>query len=209
MPTKLEVYNLALLNIRESKLSSLTENREARRNLDSFYDTDLQWMMEAGFWKFALRSVSITADPDTSTAFGQTKVFNKPADWVKTYIVSSSEMMEPMLDGWIEEGNAFISDVDPLYVRYVSNSDDGYGYDLSRWTARFTKAMSWKLSASIAPKTTGASDNALENIERKADKALKDALTFEAMREPNRGLPEGRWNNSRFRGRGSLSHRIA
>ena len=98
MTTQLEMYNLALANIRETILADVSEAREARYQLDLYYDTDLQWMLEAGFWKFAMRTVKIDYDPDTSTAFGAQRVFNKPADWIRTYIVSAAEALDPPLD---------------------------------------------------------------------------------------------------------------
>jgi hypothetical protein len=211
MTTQLEIYNLALAHIRESKLAVISEAREARYQLDLFYSQDLAFMLEAGFWKFAMRTVKIDQDPDTSTAFGASRVFNKPADWVRTYLVSGSERLDPPLDDWLEEGNTFIADVTPLYVRYVSNSAAGYGMDMNRWTARFVDAFSRRLSASIAPKIMGSSDASKANLVDDADRALKQALAFEAMREPTRRPPNGRWNSARFSGyRGSSGgHRYA
>jgi hypothetical protein len=209
--TQLEIYNLALSHIKETQLAAVDEAREARYVLDTHYDQDLRWMLEAGFWKFAMRTVKIDYDPDTATAFGMSRVFNKPEDWVRTYLVSGSERLDPPLDDWIEEGNTFIADVTPIYVRYVSNSETGYGMDMTRWTARFIEAFSWRLAHSIAPKITGASDNSKGGIKDSADNALKEALTFEAMREPSRRPPDGRWNKARFSGyRGSSGgHRYA
>lgn len=211
MTSQLEIYNLALSHIRESKLASLSEAREARYQLDLYYDQDLKWMLEAGFWKFALRTVKIDYDPDTATAFGASRVFNKPTDWVRTYLVSASERLDPPLEEWVEEGNAFIADVTPIYVRYVSNESSGYGMDMTRWTARFIDAFTWRLASSIAPKIMGASEASKAKIEESQDRKLKEALAFEAMREPNRRPPAGKWNQSRFRGyRGnSGGHRYA
>lgn len=211
MTTQLEIYNLALAHIKESQLATVDEAREARYVLDTYYEQDLAFMLEAGFWKFAMRTVKIDYDPDTATAFGASRVFNKPEDWVRTYLVSSSDRLDPPLEDWLEEGNTFIADVTPIYVRYVSNSATGYGMDMTRWTARFVNAFTWRLAASIAPKIMGTSDAAKANIRDDADRALKEALTFEAMREPSRRPPEGKWNSNRFRGfRGnSGGHRYA
>ena len=211
MTTQLEIYNLALAHIKETKLAAVDEVREARYQLDLFYDQDLALMLEAGFWKFAMRTVKIDYDPDTAPDFGPSRVFNKPADWVRTYLVSASERLDPPLEDWLEEGNTFIADVAPIYVRYVSNSDTGYGMDMGRWTARFVRAFAMRLAASIAPKIMGTSDAAKANLTMDADRALKEALAFEAMREPTRRPPQGSWNSSRFRGyRGnSGGHRFA
>lgn len=201
MPTVLEVYNLALYHLKQSKLAAIDEAVEARYALDDWYDQTLKWMMEAGFWKFAMRSVSITNDPDTATSFGFQYVFNKPSDWVKTYQVSGSEYFDPPLDNWIEEGNAFLSDVTPIYLRYVSNSDEGYGYDLDRWTARFVQAFSLRLATNVAGRLTGMSNKDLDDLSAKSDSELQKALSFEALREPAKRPPVGRWNQARNGGR--------
>jgi len=208
MVTKLQLYNLALAHIREPQLAVITEAREARYQLDTFYDQDLAFMLEAGFWKFAMRTVQIDYDPAHAGAFGASYVFNKPADWVRTYLVSASEYLDPPLDNWLEEGNVFLSDTTPIFVRYVSNSATGFGLDMTRWTARFVEAFSRRLSASIAPKVTGASESALGGLINQADRSLKEALVFEAMREPTRRPPAGRWNGNRFR-RSSHYYRYA
>jgi len=211
MTTQLEIYNLALAHIKESSLATIDEAREARYQLDLFYDHDLAFMLEAGFWKFAMRTVKIDYDPDTSTSFGMSRVFNKPNDWVRTYLVSGSDRLDPPLDDWLEEGNVFLAEITPIYVRYVSNSDTGYGMDMTRWTARFVTAFAWRLASSIAPKIMGSSESAKANISGMADRALGEALTFEAMREPSRRPADGRWNRNRFRGfKGSSGgHRYA
>lgn len=211
MTTQLEIYNLALSHVREGTLAAVDEAREARYQLDLHYSQDLAFMLEAGFWKFAMRTVKIDYDPDTATAFGASRVFNKPDDWVRTYLVSGSERLDPPLEDWLEEGNVFIADITPIYVRYVSNSDTGYGMDMTRWTARFVAAFAWKLASSIAPKVMGASESSKAGIKEEADRALKEALVFEAMREPTRRPPDGKWNQARTRGRigNSGGHRYA
>jgi hypothetical protein len=114
MPTKLQLYNQALLHLRESTLVDLNEARESRRNLDVVYDDVLKLMLEAGFWKFAMRSIQITADTSITPAFGPSFAFDKPTDWVKTYFVSASETFDPPLDGWLEESNLFFADINPI-----------------------------------------------------------------------------------------------
>lgn len=199
MPDQLSVYNAALIQMKASPLADLTEYNEARRVLDALWDGITREMLEAGFWKFAIRTVEITKDPDIAPAFGLNNAFNMPSDWVKTYDVSASEMMDPPLDDWIEESNLLFSNAEPIYMRYVSNENTGYGMDLNRWTARFEKAVAFQLAARGAPKGIGASDNALENLQKDADRALSEAKMFESIREPPRRPPAGRWVSQRFR----------
>lgn len=198
MTTKLDIFNQALLHLRESALSSLSENREARRVLDTFYADVLSFCLEAGFWKFAIRTIKIDADAAITPEFGPQYAFNKPTDWVKTYAVSASETLVPPLDDWLEESNLFFSNVTPIYLRYVSNADPGYGFDLTRWTSKFTKAVVMELAWRICPKVTGSSDAKKDDIEKDKVKAMAEAKAFEALREPSRHPPQGRWNSSRF-----------
>lgn len=197
MPTKFDVYNQALLRLRETPLATITEPREARYALDAFWDIVLQEMLEAGFWKFAMRTVRITKDPSVNPTFGMPNAFNKPADWVKTYMVSASEMLDVPLDEWQDESRQIFASVEPIYLRYISNSSVGYGCDPTSWTARFVKAFAFELAYRIAPKVTGASDSLMQSLESDKAIALSAALSFEALREPSKRLQEGRWNQSR------------
>lgn len=204
MTDQLTLYNRALGHCQETKLATITENRPSRHVLDLHYTDVLKDMIEGGFWHFAMRSVSITYDPDISPAFGYTKAFNTPEDWVKTYQVSASDRFTPPLEDWIHESNLFWCDQETIYLRYVSNSDDGYGYDLDRWTERFTKAFALELAARIAPSLPGSNAD-VERLEEKALTARSDALSFEAMTQPPRRPPMGNWNRARFFGRGRNS----
>jgi hypothetical protein len=198
MADQLSIYNQALLHLKESPLADLTEERESRRVLDALWASVRQVMLEAGFWKFAIRTVRIYADPDIAPNFGLSMAFNKPADWVKTYLVSASEYMDPPFYDWVEESNLFFADVNPLFVRYVSNATPGYGHDPSRWTGRFAQAFAFELAWRAAPKAAGSSDSLIERLEKDKMIALSTALSFEALREPTRRPPQGKWNSARF-----------
>lgn len=193
MPTKLEVYNLALLEMRASTLALITENVEARHVLDAQWDHNLDEMLEAGFWKFAMRTVSITEDTSITENFAHPYPHNMPSDWVKTYIVSANEYLEPPLDDFVEEANTIFAKVTPIYMRYVSNSSTGYGGDLLRWTARFTRACACRLASVSAGKAIGASADMIRKLEERADTKLLQALSFEALREPSKRAQQGLW----------------
>lgn len=203
MVSQLSVYNQALLQLKESPLASIGESRESRRVLDALWDDVLKEMLEAGFWKFAMRTISITQDETITPAFGPTMAFNKPSDWVKTYLVSLNDLLIPPIEDLIEESNLFFTDAGPLiYVRYVSNDPDDGGLNLDKWTARFTKAMAFELAYRAAPKATGSSDTLIDRCKKDALEAKEHARTFEALREPSKPLPGGRWNQARNGRRG-------
>lgn len=211
MATKLGVYNQALIEMKSSTITSLVSGGVERLVMDALYDGTLANCLETGFWKFAMRTIRIDSDPDITPAFGKALAFNKPDDWVKTYMVSLNEqMVPPLADGmYEEEANLLFCDSEPIYLRYVSNSDDGFGLDLTRWTAKYERYVALELAWRACPKATGSSENLRQEIEKNRDKARSEALAFEAQREPPKRPPEGRWNGVRFRGRSSLDPTIA
>lgn len=208
MTTKLALYNQALLHIKESPLGTdgLLDIREARYYLDVVYEPVFQYMLESGFWKFAMRTVQIDADSAVTPAFGLTNAFNKPDDWIKTYQVSAAERMDPPLEDFLDEANQFWSDADPIYVRYVSNSTDGYGGDLTKWSAKAAAAFAFELGWRIVGKATGMTSSDKKTLEDEKKAALATALASEAIREPARRPAEGRWAGSRG---GSRFRRLA
>ncbi len=203
MPTKLSLYNQALSHMKATRLAAVDEDVENRHALDVHYDDALRFLIEQGFWKFAMRTVEITYDPDVAPAFGFSRAFNIPDDLVTVYQVSASDQLTPPLERWIRESNLFWADVDPIYVRYVSNSDDGYGYDLDTWSARFILAFTYELAWRTQPSIAGSSESMVERLEKDKVKYLLEALAYEALKEPAERPPVGNWVRSRFRGSGN------
>lgn len=203
MATKLEVYNSALRKVKQGALASLTEDLPIRYTIDAEYPKVIQFILERGLWKFAMRSVSITEDTDTDGAFGYAYAHNTPDDFVRQYAVSASDTLYPPLEDYIHESNIFWADVTPIYVRYVSN-DSGYGNDLTQWPQLFEEAVATELAARIVPLASG-SDSKEGDLEKKAAIALRRARTFEAMKEPPQYAPMGSWRRTRFAGRVSNS----
>lgn len=201
MATKLQLYNLALSHMKATALAAVDEAREARYTLDTWWDITVAEMLEAGFWKFALRTVSITENTSVTPEFGYSSVFDKPNDWVRTYLVSQSEMLNPPLDDWLEETQYFHANASPLYLRYLSNAST-HGMDMEQWTSRFNIALSYKLAAYCCPTIMGSSDSEKERLKKDAADAVSSALSFEALREPNKRPPDGQWNKARFGRRG-------
>lgn len=212
--TKLEIYQRAILHCKQTPVTSLTENNEARRLCDVHYDATLQCLMEGGFWTHAMRTVEITVNEAVTPAFGYAYAFDLPSDMVRKYVVSTSETMEPPLDfttggtAYLIEGGYLWADTTPIYIRYTSK-DSSYGLDLTKWPERLTEAAATELAYRIAPKLTGSSELKSELFNLKAD-TLGKANTYEALQQPTqRGRP-GRWVTDRFSDRrSSLDYRRA
>ncbi len=156
MTTKLQIYNGALSLIGDRLLASLTESRESRRLLDLVYDDDgVKACLEAGQWYFAMRSQKITYDPSISPTWGFRRVFDVPSDHVRTCALCSDEQFEIPLINYREEANFWYTDIDIIYVRFVSQ-DTNYGFDLSLWPQSFTEFVKAHFAYKISPTVTAS-----------------------------------------------------
>jgi len=201
--TKLEIYQRAILHNRMTPVTTLLEDNEARRLCDVHYAPTLQHMLESGFWRHAIRTVEITQNTSVTPAFGYEYAHDEPSDFVRRYVVSASDTLEPPLDyltsnnPYLMEGGYIWANVSPIYLRYVSN-DSNYGLDLTKWPEVLTEAASLELAYRICPKLTGSAELQKELDERRVA-ALGKANQLESLQQPTQTARPGRWVSSRFR----------
>lgn len=198
MASKLALYNGALRAIGERRLTSLTEDRTSRRELDDAYDDVVANCLEAGFWNFAMRTVELEASTDVVPEFGMTYAYAKPSDWVRTYRMSASERFDPPLDEWHDEGGYIFCDVEPLYIRYVSNDTDT-GLNLSLWPRSFATFVELSLAQAVGLNVS-ASGTIREDVDRRLKKAKAHAVAQDAMNQSTEYPPQGSWVRSRDNG---------
>lgn len=198
MTSKLSLYNGALQMLGERRLAALTEDRGSRRDLDAGYDDVVLRCLEAGYWKFAMRTVQIDAATDLAPTFGYTKIFVKPADMLRLYMISASERFDPPLDDYQDEQGYWYCDTDPIYVRYVSSAAD-LGLNLATWSPCFCTFVEGALALRICKVTTNSATD-VEVLKKDVHRLKTDARAKEAMKDPSRRPPMGTWANSRSGG---------
>lgn len=204
--TRLNLYNDALLMAGERGLSSLTENGETRRLLDQVWNSNgVDGCLEEGQWEFAMRTVRIDYDPGITPDYGYSRAFDKPTDWILTSAICSDEFFRVPVTRYVDEAGYWYSDLDQLYVRYVSN-DSNYGADLSRWPRSFTEFVAAHFASKIILKVTNNDarlraflnpDNPQHSVR---GKALMHAKSRCAMSGPTQFTAQGQWSVSRTRG---------
>ena len=201
--TKLEIYQRAILHNRMTPVTSLDESVEARRLCDVHYTPMLNFVLENGFWRHAMRSVEITQNTGVTPAFGYEYAHDVPNDFVRRYVVSASDTLEPPLDH-MSSGNAYLiesnyiwTNVTPIYLRYVSN-DSSYGLDLTRWPETLTEAATLELAYRICPKLTGSAE-LVDDLNKMRVEALGKANQLESLQQASQATRPGRWVSSRFR----------
>lgn len=203
---QLDLYQRALLHLGERKLASLTENVPARRHLDSAYNGGASVLacLENGQWNYATRPSAFVYSPSVEPAFGYSRAFNKPTDWVRTTAVSYDGYFENRLERYLDAAAFWFSDLDTIYVKYVSK-DVNYGLDISKWPESFINTNALYLAKMSCIRITG--DKAKkEDIERDYVIACEHADGIDGSNKPTILLPSGTWLDAR-RGNALASRR--
>ena len=194
----------------ERKLAALTENRPPRHYLDDVWNADgVIRCLEQAQWKFAIRSARLDYDPDITPEFGLRYAFAKPTDWVATAAVCQDEYFNVPLDQFEDEAGYWYSDLDELYVRYVSN-DAAYGLNLGLWPGAFTKYVATYFASEIVLKLTSDAkkQEVIAGPRGLLSRALSDAKSSDAQGGPARFPAQGAWASSRQgRSRGDRGRR--
>lgn len=200
---RLSIYNGSLRELGERRLASLSENREPRHVLDDAWNDGhglLLYVLQAKQWMFGRRAVELTASGSVEPSIGFANAFEKPDDFIRTCKVCCDEYQRiPLLQYDVD--NAFwYADIDPLYVTYISSSED-YGADLSSWPPNFVLWVETHLASLVANRITGSKANRNDLI-KLAEMRLKKAASSDAMEDTTKFPPEGSWVRAR---RGGMS----
>ena len=201
MTTKLGLYNLALGTYIGTRTlhptSGLTEDVAERYALDRVYTSCLAYMLQQASWDFALRTVEL--EPEAGTpAFHRQHQYEKPEDFVRICRIGPDARFDVPFEDYRPEGNYIYADINPLYLQYVSNDAD-YGGDLTRFPASYEQAVaSWLAYQSLLPVNKDRGDrNDLLNLH---NITLAQARRSDAVDEPVKTKPMGRWSQSRQMG---------
>lgn len=172
-----------------------------RRIMDEVYDSAVEYVLSQGLWNFASRTVAIDAEIDVDPSFGYSYVFEKPDDYIRVVAVGDNGTLWPPLNDYLDEGNYWHSNVEPLYVQYVS-SGASYGGNQSLWPETFKRALEAYLALQIAPDPhANVSAQKLQLVQRAYRDALLDARGKDAMNQGIQRPPPGRLVMARTGGR--------
>ncbi len=206
MPDKLSIYNGALTVIGERRLASLTENREPRLKLDEIWDNDMiDRVLQMGQWKFAKRTVELTASSSVTPSFGAQYAFEQPADFKRTIMLCYDEYFHIPITRISKEGSFWFCDTEVIYLAYVSN-DIQFGGDFSLWPPNFTEMVEHYMAWKVAPRIAGI-DISDKRLWRQWKTWLAEAKATDAMESSAKFPPQGNWARSRQGYRGGRSDR--
>lgn len=194
--TKLGLFNGALKEIGQPKVSDIGEPIKSARSLVDVYDNVVADCLATGSWNFAMETIQVDADTGVTPGFGYSKVFAKPADWVNTVAISGDPYFSFPLTSYYDDANFWSADFSPIYVRYVSN-DTGLGLALDRWTPAFRRFVELELADRVCIDLTEGKGKR-DDVGKRRDKARKAALAQDALNEPQPKFPPpGSWTMAR------------
>lgn len=198
MTDKLSLYNDALLLCGERFLASLTEQREPRRLLDQVWSSGgVRRCLEDGQWRFATRTFQVDYDPGITPDFGYARAFVKPDDWVSTVAMCSDEYFRVPLTRSVDEAGYWYSDVDTIYVRYISD-DEAYGMNFGAWPDAFREFVAAHLASRIIMRMSNSEEEEKKVMTLRA-KLLTEAKNAAGKQDSTSFPARGAWSNSRNR----------
>jgi hypothetical protein len=204
--TRLSLYNDALLLAGERAITGLTVVEETRRLLDQVWNNQgVDACLEEGQWMFAMRTVRIDYDPGIEPDYGYSRAFDKPTDWILTSAFCSDEYFRVPILRYVDEAGYWYSDLDNVYVRYVSN-DASYGADMSKWPPSFKDFVAAHFATQLVLKITNDERrlamfvNPANPLHSIRGRALLRAKSRCAMAGPTQILAQGNWSLARTRG---------
>jgi hypothetical protein len=207
MATKLAIYNEALRAIGDLRLSSLTDDVEARYVLDDAWGDCVEFVFTEGLWNFATKTVVINADPGGAPIPGFTFRFDKPAAWLRTIVVSPNSLFTDEAV-FRDEGNKLYANFDVLYLRYISSEYSGEE-NVPNWPPAFARLIACCLAKECAERLSGSSSKG-EVLAAEYSRALASAKNKDALDQAKIFLGPGSWvrsmrGSSLTRDRGPLS----
>ena len=111
-------------------------------------------------------------------------------------LCSDEYFRSPLTRYWDESGYWY-SDMDTMYVRYVSN-DALYGMDLNKWPESFREFVECHFASKIILKLSNSQDELLR-LQKLRGTLLKTAKSRAAMAEPTSFPARGAWGLARNR----------
>jgi hypothetical protein len=204
--TRLSLYNDALLLAGERAITGLTVTEETRRLLDQIWNNQgVDACLEEGQWMFAMRTIRVDYNPSYTPDYGYSRVFDKPTDWILTSAVCSDEYFRSPILRYVDEAGFWYSDIDSIYVRYVSN-DASYGSDMAKWPPSFKDFVAAHFATQLLLKITNDEKrlalfvNPARPLHSIRGRALLKAKSRCAMAGPTSFEAQGKWSLSRTRG---------
>lgn len=193
MASRIDIINLALTRIGESRIEELDENSKAADEARAIYDLLLDSELMANRWGFAQRraALAVSAIPP---AWGYAYRYPVPVESLSVVYVEGQEpaalddFRQNRFPTWQIEGRDIVTDLpaplNVIYIARVENPDE--------WNAAFRSAFSFKLAEVLAIPIAG--DQAIRDRMAQAyEVAIRDARQQSAIQAAPQFVADSTW----------------
>lgn len=195
MTTKPDVINEALVLLGQPPASGPSDTSAWVRRITARYNPTVRRLLEDHPWNFASKCEALAVLDETPVS--RVYAYNKPSDCLRINMINDTGASDDQeIPDYDDEGGKILADMSPCYMFYVSSA---WITLEGSWPQKFAFAVSCEL-ANINAEVTTKDINKGINAERRADKALKKAKSWDASQKPFRRLPVGEWAAARIRG---------
>lgn len=188
------IYNNALLILGLDEINSNTDDSDRKVKLDVARSSNLiEYLLEKTGWHWAIQSYQAQYNPSLEPEWGYNRVFDKPDDMHRLDGIFEDEMMQTPLKNYKDEGEYIYTNIDTIYIQFVSN---GYLTTPSYWPSYFRRLVAAAMardaatSLGIDPRIPAAMYEEIEN----------EAKNIDIMQSPPRKISTGSWVRARYSG---------
>ena len=146
MSSVVQICNIALTNIGETKIAALNEENERARVVNLRYEDCRDSVLRTHPWNCAVTRVELSADV-TAPSWGYAKRFALPADCLRVLDVENN------FEKYEVEGRYLVTDSTSMKLKYIKRVTDPTEFD-----SLLLHAISLKLASEIAENLTGRAD---------------------------------------------------
>ena len=188
MASKVEIMNVALLQLGDEIIMSEDEDTKAARVMRIFWDQAVLEVLSDHTWGFARRRATL-ATLSTPPVFQWTYAFQLPSDYVR--MVCMGEPEDELL--WEIEGNTLLTNETIAQILYITK-DVTVGQFPPKFCTSLSLLLSWYAADTLAGLDTAKKDKVLAAYKT----SVTDGETVDSQNQPhNIGVAQS-WVNSRF-----------
>ena len=200
MASNVEIANSALTKLGASRITALTDNVKAAREINAIFELRRDYLLRTHNWSFAMTRASLPA-LDETPAWGYTTLYQLPTDCLRVVQVNDTWVVPGLADytsGPDSEpykitGRRIETDIGaPLKLRYIKRVTDPAQFD-----AAFVEVFASDLADQVCEALTQS------NTKREATRAVLRQSLLEAVRSnaielPPEAIPDDSWILSRM-----------
>jgi hypothetical protein len=150
--TDIQICNLALARLGDSRITALTDATAQAQYCSLFYSQTLEELQTEFDWQFCRKLASLTADV-TAPAFGYARRFAVPSDFLRLIRLNGIDEDENFSKWEIVDGFIHTDLAAPAQIEYIASVTDA-----AKFPAVFVEILSAKLATNLAMPLTGSKE---------------------------------------------------